>query len=131
MAGPLITYPDAELAVVGYLRTVLPELTPAGYKIGTKVAPGVTPTRYVQVRQSGGDDLRRVAARPRVDVRVWSDGADDNESMANARHLHARARQRFSAVTFAAPVQLPDPADNTRNHVLFTIELLLRGVQSA
>lgn len=131
MPAPLVTYPDAELVVVGYLRTLLPDLVPATYKIGTKVAPGVTPTRFIRVRQVGGDDLQRVAGRPRVDVQVWSDGTDDNESMSIARTLHARLRQRFSAATFALPVQLPDPADATRNHVLFTIELLLRGVQTA
>lgn len=131
MGGPLVTYTDAELVVVDYLRTLLPDLEPATYKIGTKVPPGVTPTRYLQVRQSGGDDLQRVIARPRVDVRVWSDGADDNESMFIARTLHGRLRQQFGATTFALPVQLPDPADNTRNHVMFTIELLLRGVQTA
>ena len=111
MVAPLVTYTDAELVVVGYLRTLLPDLIPATYKVGTKVPPGVTPVRYIRVRLVGGDDLQRVAGRPRVDVQVWSDGSDDVESMTIARALHAEMRRRFGAATFALPVQLAERSE--------------------
>jgi len=60
---------------------------------------------------------------------VWGDGTEANRSR-TARLLLAHLNKQFRCRQFAAPVPLPDPADNTKTLTLFTVELLLRGTQS-
>ena len=119
----------AEVIAAGYLPT---PAAGQAWRRGTRVEPGKTPTWFIQVRLVGGSDEQRVAQRPLVDLRVWADASALAEftALKAARVLHARIRQRFPCSTFAVPVPLPDPVDNTRMHALFTVQLLTRGAQS-
>lgn len=127
-----VTQVDPELFLVNYLRALLPSIPQAaGYTIGTRVEPGITPAKAVRVRLVGGVTERRVAARPRLDVRIWADGSPATEGAAKtlARILHGRIEADLKCHTFASPIPLPDPADPAKVLVLFTVELLLRGTQ--
>ena len=134
---PVVVQQDPEKILTDFVLTVIDgghlPTPPVGsaWKRGTTVAPGVTPTWFVQVRAVGGEDENRVAERPLVDVRVWADGSPATEATVKfaARVLLARIRQAFPARVFAVPVQIPDPADPSKVHVLFTVQLLTRGVQ--
>ena len=134
---PIVVQQDPEKILTDFILTVIDgghlPTPPVGsaWKRGTTVAPGVTPTWFAQVRAVGGEDENRVAERPLVDVRVWADGSPATEATVKfaARVLLARIRQAFPARVFAVPVQIPDPADPSKVHVLFTVQLLTRGVQ--
>ena len=130
---PAVTQVDAEKVLVDYLFALLPSIPEAdGYSVGTRVKPNETPVKAIRVRLIGGVTDSRVAARPRLDVRVWGDGAVAGEGATKklARVLHGCIERDFRCTTFATPVPLPDPADQSRGLVLFTVELLLKGVQS-
>lgn len=92
---------------------------------------GVTPTWFVQCRLIGGQSDDRVTDRPTLDVRVWADGTHATEQIRSdcARTLLAHLRRMFPMQVVASPVPLPDPADITKTHTLFTIQLLTRGTQ--
>lgn len=132
---PAIVPDDAEKRVVDVIHDklipALPELV--GYTVGTVVPAGVTPKNFVQVRTIGGTDAAVVADRVRVDVRVWADGTIATEAARSrtARTLLGHLRKFLPCKVFASPIALPDPADNTKNLTLFTIEVLLRGTQQS
>lgn len=129
---------DAEKLLTDFVKTVIDSgalpAPPAGqaWKRGTVVAPGVTPAWFVQVRMVGGSEEQRVAERPLADFRVWADGTSATEAVRSlaARTLLAKIRAQFRCRVFALPVPLPDPADNSKIHTLFTVQLLTKGVQS-
>lgn len=135
---PAIVQLDPERVVTEAVRAVrdaghLPA-PPVGtaWKYGTEVAPGVTPSWFVQVRHVGGTSEQVVAERPLVDIRVWTDGALPTKGICSqaARVLVARLRQRVNLSVVMIPTSLPDPADPSKHHHMFTIQLLTRGVQS-
>lgn len=125
---------DAEKLVTDAVKAVIDAgalpTAPSGWKRGTTVAPGVTPTWFIQVRMIGGEDEQAVATRPLVDVRVWADGTSATEGARSlaARTLLGHLRTRFPCRVFALPVPLPDPADPSKIHTLFTVQLLAKGV---
>ena len=133
----MIVPADAEKIVTDTVKaaidaSLLPTPPPgAAWKRGTTVTPGVTPTWFVQVRVVGGVEEQRVASRPLVDIRVWADGTSATEATRSlaARTLLARIRDSLNCRVFAMPVALPDPADTTKVHTLFTVQLLTKGVQ--
>lgn len=127
---PLVVPADPERTVVDFIHDLIPTLPDlAGWSVSTIIPAGVTPTKRIAVRSIGGSDEQVVAARPRVDIRVWGDGTEANRSRV-ARLLLAHLQRQFRVSVFASPVPLPDPADNTKTLTLFTVELLLRGTQS-
>lgn len=129
---------DAEKLMTDLVKTVIDSgvlpTPPVGqaWKRGTTVAPGATPQWFVQVRMIGGEEEQRVAERPLVDVRVWADGTSATEATRSlaARTLLAKIRAALHCRVFALPVPLPDPADTSKIHTLFTVQLLTKGVQS-
>lgn len=134
---PIVVGADAEKVITDFVKTVIDggflPTPPVGqaWKRGTLVEPGVTPVWFVQVRMVGGDAEQRVAERQLVDVRVWADGTPTTEALRSqaARVLLGRIRARFGGRVFALPVPLPDPADSSKIHTLFTVQLLTKGVQ--
>jgi hypothetical protein len=127
---PLVIPADPEKVVVDFIHDLIPTLSDlTGWTVSTKIPDGQTPVKRIGVRSIGGSDEQVVADRPRVDIRVWGDGTEANRSRV-ARLLLAHLRKQFRVSLFAAPVPLPDPADNTKTLTLFTVELLLRGTQS-
>lgn len=130
---PTVTQVDAEKVLTDYLFALLPSITEAaGYTVGTQVAPGGTPSKAIRVRLIGGNTEQRIGSRPRLDVRVWADGTASTEGAAKtlARILLGRIERDLKCRTFTSPIPLPDPADPAKVLVLFTVELLLKGVQS-
>lgn len=135
MPRPIVTQLDSEKLLTDYLFALIEaeEISELdGWSVGTTVKPGQTPTNALRVRVVGGVDEQVVADRPRLDVRLWGDGSYLTEVTLKraARKLLARLRRDFRCTIVANPVPLPDPADPTKTHVLFTVELLTRGVQS-
>ena len=135
---PVVVPLDAERALTDFVETVITggylptPPTGSAWKRGTTIKPATTPVWFIQVRQIGGEDAGRVAERPLLDVRVWADGTAATEATRSlaARVLLARIRQAFPCNVFALPVPLPDPADPSKVHTLFTVQLLTRGSQS-
>jgi hypothetical protein len=133
----MIVPADAEKIVTDTVKaaidaSLLPT-PPAGaaWRRGTTVTPGTTPQWFIQVRMVGGTEEQRVAHRPLVDIRVWADGTSATEATRSlaARTLMGRLRDVLNCRVFAMPVPLPDPADTTKVHTLFTVQLLTKGVQ--
>lgn len=134
---PIVVGANVEKALTDFVKTVIDgnflPTPPAGqtWKRGTTVQPGVTPVWFVQVRMIGGTDEQRVAERPLVDLRVWADGTPATEALRSqaARVLLGHIVAAFGCRVFALPVPLPDPADSSKIHTLFTVQLLTKGVQ--
>jgi hypothetical protein len=131
---PAIEQVDAEKLLTDWLFTLVsgsevPGIS--GWSVGTTIKPGTTPANAIRVRTIGGVEEQRVADRPRLDVRFWADGSYVTEGALkrNARAVMARIRRDFRATVVLDPIALPDPADSTKTHVMFTVELLTRGVQ--
>lgn len=128
-----VTQVDAEKVLTDWLYAILPSIPQAaGYTVGTRVEPNVTPVKAIRVRLVGGTTGQRVTARPRLDVRIWSDGSAATEGAAKtlARILHGRMEAELKVRTFMIPTPMPDPADGSKTLIMMTVELLLRGVQS-
>lgn len=129
---PAVIPVDPEKVVVDVVYGLLDVVSDFdGFKVGTRVTDGVTPHNFVQVRMAGGNSVDTIADRVRLDVRVWTDGTINTEAQRSrvARALVGHLRKALPCRVFASPIPLPDPADNTKNLTLFSIELLLRGTQ--
>lgn len=134
---PAVVQQDPEKILTDLIATIITAghlpTPPSGstWKRGTRVTPGVTPQWFIQVRAVGGESDTRVTERPLVDVRVWADGSAATEATRSraARILLARIRQALPCRVFATPVPLPDPADPSKVHTLFTVQLFTRGEQ--
>ena len=133
----IVVQADAEKLVTDFVKTLIDDgkipAPPAGsaWKRGTRIAPGTTPLWFIQVRLVGGTSDSQISERPLVDVRVWADGTPLTEATRSlaARILLAHLRREFGCQVFAVPVPLPDPADPSKVHTLFTVQLLTRGDQ--
>ena len=134
---PVVVPADAEQVVLARVKqlitaAVLPAPPTGKAWTASKTVPdGVTPSWFIQVRVVGGESAGEVADRALVDVRVWADGTSATEGVRSlaARTLLARIRQAIPCRVFALPVPLPDPADTSKIHTLFTIQPLLKGTQ--
>ena len=98
---PAIEQVDAEKLLTDWLfalvsGTEVPGVS--GWSVGTTIKPGTTPANAIRVRLVGGVEEQRVADRPRLDVRLWSDGSYTTEGAVkrNARALMARIRRDFA-----------------------------------
>lgn len=131
----MIVGANAETLVKDFVQANLATLptppTGSAWSVKTAIPAGVTPTWTIQVRMVGGVEEQRVAERPLVDLRVWAAGTTDTDGIrsAAARTLLAMIRTQFPCRVFALPVPLPDPADTSKTHTLFTVQLLVKGVQ--
>jgi len=134
---PAVVPADAEKVITDRVKEIIDAgLLPAPpegkvWARRTVIDSGVTPTWTIQVRVVGGTPEQVVADRPLVDLRIWADGtaATDATRSRAARVLLAHLRRRLPCRIFAAPVPLPDPADTSKVHTLFTIQPLIRGEQ--
>lgn len=140
---PVVVTPDAEVAVLDYLRPhfaggygsgfygVGAYGTTTGVKLGT-VVPAARP--FIQVRRIGGSSEVPGLDQPRLDVIVYHD--NDYNRMGLARMtwalLKAAAADRAgSAVinyvsTLMGPRQMPDPANASARVAMFTVDLIVR-----
>lgn len=126
----VVVFPDAELAVIEYLRPVLAALDSA-IPIDVRGGGG----RFVRVRRVGGSEDDVAHDHPTLDVFVWHDR--DSTRMQLAMQLWAALRASDGDTTTHAviyyrdtvlgPRQMPDPADPTKTCVLFTVTMLTRA----
>jgi len=146
---PVALYPDAELVAVTWLRARLAERTEpyaAGVTVGTRLVPGVSPTRYVRLRRLGGVELHMVADSPRLQAQIWYDAGavTDEKNRTDLAQLvwallHGIRGQSvtipgwpvpvvcYRVATVAGPMPVPDPADSTRTISQLTVEIGMRG----
>lgn len=141
---PVVTLPDAEIAVLDYLRPhfaggygagaygVGAYGSPTGIKLGT-VVPAARP--FLQVRRIGGASELPGVDQPRIDVIVYHD-SDYNRmgfAMSCWALLKAAAADRAGQAvvsyveTTLGPRQMPDPANPSARVAMFTVDLLVRA----
>jgi hypothetical protein len=120
-----VTYPDAQLVVVAYLRALISP-TPVGVRV-----PETRPEQFVTVRRAGGIATVLID-RPRVDLFAWATKDKDAHDllMSLRRHLAAMPGERGGVrVTrveeFSGPIPAPDESGQPRWMV--TYEIGLRG----
>lgn len=120
-----VTYPDAQLVAINYLRPLIAPTT-----IGVRV-PATRPAKFVTTRRAGGVAATLID-RPRIDFFAWA--ASDEQAhdllMAIRRHLAAmpglRGGVRVTDVDeFSGPIPAPDESNQPR--WLMTYEIALRG----
>lgn len=120
-----VTYPDAQLVAINYLRPLISPTT-----IGVRV-PATRPAKFVTVRRAGGVAATLID-RPRIDFFAWA--ASDEQAhdllMAIRRHLALmpglRGGVRVTDVDeFSGPIPAPDESNQPR--WLMTYEIALRG----
>jgi hypothetical protein len=146
MTDELIVMPDAELALTLYLRERLAMLSPvpayaSGVRVATENPPASNPGRFVRIRRSGGTVVNLVEDAARLDAQIWHDS--DRNRMALAQLVRAMlflAKGTVMAagilpvrttigqvVEFVGPGRFEDPLDSSREIILFTVEVRLRG----
>jgi hypothetical protein len=128
----VVTFPDAEKAVIDYLLPVLAAYQGGGIPIDVRGGG----KRFVRVRRVGGTELTVAHDSPVLDVLVWHD--TDFKRMALAQHLWAALRaadgdETTQAVllyqsTTLGPRQMPDPADPNNSVAMFTVSMLVRSL---
>lgn len=123
---PLVIMPDAEKAVLDYLKPALASRTEP-HAVGVVVANVYKgEVKHVQVRRVGGTKGTPVHDRPRMDFIVRH--VNDFDRMGLAQLVRGLVAAGFGPVAeFMGPRQMPDPADSTKTVVMFTVEFVLRG----
>lgn len=140
MTVPIVVMPDAELVAVNALRAFLAGRSEAycqGVTVGTIIAPATTPTKYVRVRrQPGGRIVDTVMDTARLDVIVWHDDAATRVALGQlVRGFLISLVGVFSGVAcyggreFMSPAAMPDPDDDTREVLMLTVDVAMRGAQ--
>lgn len=137
---------DAELVIITYLRSALGLISPTptylqDIVVGRQYPKAADPGRFVKVTRSGGTMVNKVEDAPRIDFRVWHDGGAHPAMRAalRCRSLMYAARNqvvssdhlgsvRVGQVTeFLGPGRFPDPLDDEREIIMFTLETRLRA----
>ena len=98
-----------------------------GFDHGARLAPGVTPERFIRYGQVGGAQEHRVGDRVDIRFQVWLDGPESERNRA-ARILLAHLQAAGGRKT-AGLVSLPDPADPMKSLTQFVVSVLLIGDQ--
>lgn len=139
MTFPVVVFPDADLVVVTALRAFLAGRSEdycQGVTVGTKITPGVTPTRFVRVRRIGGRSTDTVIDTPRLDVLIWHDTPDSRMDLGQlVRGFMLAMIGGFAGVAcyggtdYMTPQQMPDPADDTKEIVMLSVNVSMRGSQ--
>lgn len=135
MSIPIVVFPDIELTVVAYLRSVLAERIEAfvfGVKVGTIVERPRLPVA-VTVERAGGVRTLPSVDNPRVELQVWH--GTDRDAHALAQLVRALLHSMpgvvdtpdgpvtvTRVVDFAGPFRSPDPQSN-HPRFRFTVEV--------
>lgn len=141
MTVPVVVMPDAELVVVTALRAFLSGRSEdycQGVTVGTMVAPGAAPARFVRVRRFGGRTLDKVTDISKIDVVIWNDDAYSRMALGQLVRGFLEAMigvygdvACYGGTTFMTPQQMPDPADDTREVVMLSVDIAMHGTQLA
>lgn len=139
MTQPVVVFADAELVAVTAIRAFLAgrsEDFAQNVQVGTQLAPSVTPTRFVRVRRIGGRSSDYVIDAARLDVLIWHDTNSSRMALAQmVRGFLIAMIGTFSdtacygGTDFMAPMQVPDPDDDTREIVMLSVQVSVRGIQ--
>lgn len=141
-----IVMPDAMLVLTSFLRSALqPYIAQpyvAGVKVSTEMPPGKTSAVHIRVRRSGGVPAAHyVEDSPRLDFMVWHPNDRQRWQLAELTRglIHAATGTVVSGAPlpaattigrveeFLGPGAFPDPQDDSREIVMFTAEVRLRG----
>jgi hypothetical protein len=119
---------DDRKIILDWLRPILPAVLP-GWTAGTRIAPGVTPAKFVLVKQIGSAEVQIPVDSFTIAFQFFGpDGVtDDYDRNRAARIVLAQAR-RLGARRQGI-VALPDPTDPSRSITQATVTVLLRGEQ--
>lgn len=121
-----MAYPDAVALVIAYLNGLHTE------PVASRV-PVPRPTTWIQVRQSGGAELRPVRDEPRIDIFCWAEEEPAAFTLGETvrREMHALAKTSTLGVVcykvdeFMAPRQWDDQLanDNVARWATYTLRL--------
>lgn len=122
-----VLYPDAELAVVTYLREKLGSLAQVHVRV-----PSSRPDQFVTVRRSGGTS-DGVLDRPLIDVFAWAGRDEDAKDLAQRVRAELGAiRGTHSGIQVTAVADYaglsPAPDPSTQARWTFSVQLTIRGV---
>jgi hypothetical protein len=127
MVLPLVTFPDVELVVTGYLRTAL-----SSYGSPVRVSTFYTGNPLeVVVRRDGGPSLDQLREVARLGVNVYAKATNDKavNDLSRAVSAHLRAMpdgQPVLRVTQSSgPSPIPEASGLTRRYMTF--EVYVRG----
>lgn len=120
---------DDRKTVLDWLRPILSTILP-GWTAGTSITPGVTPARFVLVKQIGGVQRQPIADAFTVAFQLFGPNGvtDDFDRTRAARVVTAHARRDLGARRIGI-IPLPDPTDPARSITQATVTVLLRGEQ--
>lgn len=130
--APVITYPDAVVLALPYVRTMLADGT---ITVAASV-PNPRPAKLVVLRRAGGlETTQGIQDRPRIDVQAWAATEFAALDLAGrVRSYLLAAPGRVTGVSFAStflgPTPVPDP-DSDTPRALCTVEWWVRGTQEA
>ena len=119
---------DPRTVVLAWLRPLLPTILP-GWTAGAKIAPGVTPSKFVLVKVLGGRQESPISDQTTVAFQLWGDNgiSDDHARTSAGRIVTAHAQRGLNARRTSGVVPLPDPTDPARQISQVTITAILRG----
>ena len=102
---------------------------PARLTAGAKIAPGVTPSKFVLVKVLGGRQESPISDQTTVAFQLWGDNgiSDDHARTSAGRIVTAHAQRGLNARRTSGVVPLPDPTDPARQISQVTITATLRG----
>lgn len=135
MPQPLIAFPDAEKAIVAYLRDV------QDVAVGTRNPAPIDvdnppPVEFVRVRVIGGTSVDRRIDLPTLDAIVWA--PDDERRMTIAQEIRAWLHAASGTATPAArlggctdvlrPRRMPDPANAQAEVVMLTVQIAMTAI---
>jgi hypothetical protein len=139
MGVPIVVMPDAELVAVTALRAFLAGRSEAytqGVTVCTQLTPGVAPSKIVRVRRKGGKAANVVTDTARLDILIWHDNAADRMALGQLVRGFLVAMVGvfadvpcYGGVEFMTPQAMPDPDDDTREIVMLTVDVSMRGTQ--
>ena len=119
---------DPVKVTLDWLRPILPTILP-GWTAGARIAPNVTPSKFVLVKSLSGAQRNKVADQQTVAFQCWGDdGITDSYDRARAcRIITAHAFRGLGMRRSSNPVPLPDPTNPERYITQITATALLRG----
>lgn len=129
MAKPLVVFPDAVLVVIDFLRSRLP-----GVPLFS-LMPEARPAEFIRVERIGGQRRSLILDRPRVDIHVWSDSAENAEALMSRARAHslAMAGKRGTTTVYdvaevGGPQWIPDDTSGQPRYA-FALEFSTRGTE--
>jgi len=126
---PLVTFPDVELFLTGWLRTALAARTEL-FKVGVVVASAVPtnrPARLVTIRRDGGPRIDVARESARIGVNVYAATEQDAAALAGLVRALLWACPDGAPICRAVELSGPSPVADVVPRRYMTFELVVRG----